>query len=177
MQGRHRLQLEDPGLRTGAPPPPGEVGSPLPPSTSPSVSCFVLSEAQHLPGPPHYANPQRECFPESPPLQLLTLTEASNVMLKGPDDEVTGQAGMENRDPEPGCLGVDLSCSTQPAVCYGAAASSSALVFPSVKWGQEEFLLPWGCVYLCVCAHTQLCPNLCDLTDAACQGSSVQGIS
>ncbi|XP_027412856.1 glutamate-rich protein 6B [Bos indicus x Bos taurus] len=62
---------------------------------------------------------------------LLTLTEASNVMLKGPDDEVTGQAGMENRDPEPGCLGVDLSCSTQPAVCYGAAASSSALVFPS----------------------------------------------
>ena len=57
----------------------------------------MLSEAQHLPGPPHYANPQRECFPESPPLQLLTLTEASNVMLKGPDDEVTGQAGIQTQ--------------------------------------------------------------------------------
>ena len=81
-------------------------------------------------------------------------------MLKGPDDEVTGQAVMENRDPEPGCLDVDLSCSTQPAVCCGAAASSSALVFPSVKWGQEEFLLPQGCVYLCVCAHTLSCVRI-----------------
>ena len=138
----------------------------------------MLSEAQHLPGPPHYANPQRECFPESPPLQSLTLTEASNLTLKGPDSEVTGQAVMENRTLEPGYLGVNLSCSTQPAVCCRAAALSSTLVFPSVKWGQEEFLLPQSCVYLCVCvhAHTLSCVRIFVTSQtAACQGSFVQG--
>ena len=118
----------------------------------------MLSEAQHLPGPPHYANPQRECFPESPPLQPLTLTEASNMMLKGPDSEVTGQAVMENRARLPG-RGSQL---LHPAGCV---LQGSHFIFclgvPICKMGTGRVSASPGlCVCVCVCARTLSCVRI-----------------